>query len=257
MKRTFWFALALIATTHPGAAQRSNRESPTAVTRAAFVDFDRENFDDLVMMVDSTALDRFKERRLGDVSAALREASDSAAHHPPDAPPCVTAFFDSVFTRRAGRHGRRPSTVDLLGVQDIAELVALSPTDFFVRWMRAGVRVEHHQDSLFWAGSRSRDSEFAVPTMRTKRDVLGEVIVSDTLAYVLYQESMLPPVFDSSRFKHAVPRDTVGERVDTALVYIQGEEGVKMAELHRRPRARWRLTLQNEPFEQLDRVLEQ
>ena len=94
--------------------------------------------------------------------------------------------------------------------------------------------------------------------MRYQREVVGQLMVNDSLAYVIYEQTELPPLIDSSLIRRGAPSDTSNPtRVDTALVYVtETEVGPRIAQLRRHRGGPWRLLLAGDPLGEEKRVLE-
>jgi len=124
--------------------------------------------------------------------------------------------------------------------------------------MRAVAMIRHRKDSLFWTTGGRGDDEAATPEMRYQREVVGQIIVNDSVAYVVYDQTELPPLIDSTLIRRGALIDTSGiTQVDTALVYIaETEAGPKIAQLRRHRRGPWRLLLAGDPLGEMNRVLE-
>ena len=227
--------------------------APDDVMRVAFSALEHGSYDTLAMIVDAVELSQFKRRESHSLLFFDRDREE--VQRPP-LPPCVAAFFDSVQSHFPQPHRERGSALKLMGVRDSAELWGLPPTNFFVRWMRAVAMIRRRNDSLFWTtGGRG---DVAAPEMRYQRVVVGQVMVNDSVAYVIYEQTELPPLIDSTLIRRGALIDTSGTtQVDTALVYVaETEAGPKIAQLRRHRGGPWRLLLAGDPFGAADMVLE-
>jgi hypothetical protein len=228
--------------------------APDEVMRVAFSALEHGSYDTLAMIVDGVELSQFK--RSESHSLLFFDRDREEVRRPP-LPPCVAAFFDSVQSHFPQPHRERGSGLKLMGVRDSAELWGLPPTTFFVRWMRAAAMIRRRNDSLFWT-TGGRGADVAAPEMNYQREVVGQVLVNDSVAYVIYEQTELPPVIDSTLIRRGALIDTSGTtQVDTALVYVaETEAGPKIAQLRRHRGGPWRLLLAGDPFGEMNRALE-
>jgi hypothetical protein len=229
--------------------------TPDDVMRVAFSALEHGSYDTLAMIVDAAELSQFKR---SESHSILFFSRDHEEEKQPAFPPCVVAFMDSMRPHFTQSRRERGSGLKLMGVRDSADLWALSPTAFFVRWMRAVATIRRRNDSLFWTRAGRSDDEAAAPEMRYQREVVGQVMVNDSVAYVVYDQTELPPLIDSTLIHRGAVSDTSGTtQVDTALVYIaETEAGPKIAQLRRHRRGPWRLLLAGDPFGAANQVLE-
>ncbi len=181
----------------PGAAlgQTSGQPplSPAAVADSFLSRIARKEFGRAVELVDSASLQEFKRARI----ASLR-FQDSAEKIPmprrTDVPPAVAAYFEAEAARYRLVAG--PEVERQFGVPTVADVERMSAAEVFARWLEA----EHPDTKMRQAlRAQGRDSLAGVilPMTGLPRSptVLGAVTISDSLAYVLFQEMSHQPQF--------------------------------------------------------------
>jgi hypothetical protein len=160
--------------------------SPAAVADSFLSRIARKEFRRAVELVDSASLEEFKRTSI----ASLR-LQDSVEKMPvprrTDVPPAVAAYFEAQAARYRLVAG--PEVERQFGVRTVADVERMSAAEVFARWLES----EHPDTQMRQAlRAQGRDSLAGVilPMIGLPRSptVLGAVTISDSLAYVLFQE---------------------------------------------------------------------
>lgn len=153
----------------PSRERLAAQPEPAAVVRAVFAAFNRADWTALATLVDEGQLRSFRDQQIVRLALwpEMREASARAKASGMGA--TVFMFNDSL---SAGEI-QKVSTLRVPGFPPslpLGKLAALSPADFFAEWCKVAYGVK---------GTGLKTD--------TRRDVLGQVIESDTVAHALYR----------------------------------------------------------------------
>jgi hypothetical protein len=169
-----WLAvmLALLATLVPSVllfpSSAQAQQTPTQVVQSAFDAVANRDWHRLSEVIDSTRFRKFRDSNLGLlVEWAQRRDEIAASEHG-----FGLSGIDSLTPQMIA--GVKDVRLPAFG-QTIGSLATLSPQEFFIRWSAA-------QD-------RNRRSPIQ-RSSETKRELVGELKIGDTLAYVIYRQEM-------------------------------------------------------------------
>lgn len=159
------------------------------VVREVFRALNAREWEAVADRVRPASLRSFRRYRLAFIRASLRNVPRTAAQIAEDlggAPPAVGEWFAQGKARQAA--GEKKWTPGVFGVDDFAELRALEPREFFVRWL-AGT----YEGSIPWQA-------YGGSGRKLRRRVLGSVAERRgrrTRAHVVYREQD-DPDFEST-----------------------------------------------------------
>jgi hypothetical protein len=153
----------------PSRERLAAQPDPAAVVRAAFTAFSRADWTALASFVDEGRLRSFRDQQLAQL-ALWPEMRDASAKAKASGMGATVFMFNDSFP--AGEI-QKVSTLRIPGFPPslpLGKLAALSPADFFAEWCKVAYGVK---------GTGLKTD--------TRRDVLGQVFESDTVAHVLYR----------------------------------------------------------------------
>ena len=176
--------------------------SPTEVVRSAVAALDSERWGDVLPLVQMEAVQRLRERTLRwlvDSESRPARSADEVRAEQPWLPAEVAAFYAEQEERAvtAGLPGHRAQW----GVSSFRELDALSPADFFLRYLATSSPSAKLRMALATSPRPPRDdlaAQLADAAARPRIVVLGAIVEGGQQAHVLYRESHAPDEYDGA-----------------------------------------------------------
>jgi len=173
--------------------------SPTEVVQSAVAALEGERWDDILPLVRAEAVERLRDGKLRRLVESETRPSRSAEHvaaEQPWLPPEVAAYFaeQEELAAMAGLPEQRA----LWGVSSFRELEALSPAEFFIRYLAASSPSAKLRVALATSPKPPRVdvAELLTEEARLRIVVLGEIIEGHGQAHVLYRQLHGPERYD-------------------------------------------------------------
>lgn len=169
----------------------SVHRSATEVVRAAVAALEAERWQDVAVLVQPAALQRHRDTQLHwmlqSEERKPRTSEDLRAEQPWLSPEAAASFAEQ---ERRHLSGSLPALRAQWGVASFRELEALSPAEFFVRYLAASTPAAQFHAALAASHTPPRDAANALHAAPARHwTVLGEVLEGTRTAHVVYRES--------------------------------------------------------------------
>lgn len=173
----------------PAAAQAPSGEAAEAagaeaVARAAIAALAEARWADVADLVHPVALERIRTSALGAARTEERHR-DTEFVIRRDMPEAVAEWFDEQARKYREEYG---SPLEArYGVASIEELEALSPRDFFSRWLESNDPIVQLRANVPEVEQAALDHPGIRAHFRVEREVIGSVVEGDSVAHVMYR----------------------------------------------------------------------